>query len=100
MTNPEMLSIIVRCKYVSQTNTVQLQIVDVSTSQDIRLREGTFLLRISTDERPGVVRCFIRHIASGRETHIQGGARLREFVKACLLDDTLPLSTDPDSTGG
>lgn len=65
----------------------------MATAQDVQLREGSFLLRISTDEQAGIERCLIRHIASGRETYVQGSLSLREFVKLCLLDDNPPTPT-------
>lgn len=100
MMGPETLSLLVWCKYDLQTDTAQVQIIDVRTAQHVRLRGGGFLLRISRDEQAGVERCLIRHIASGREAYVQSGPRLREFMKACLLEDNAPPPTGSNSTGG
>jgi len=67
---------------------MQLRLVYVDTAEEVRLKEGSFLLRISRDESSSIERCLIRHVASGREAYLQAGPRLRAFVKACLLEDT------------
>lgn len=79
------LSVIVRCWYDPQTNANRLQVVRVDTNEEVRLSDSSFLLRISLGERGSVLRCFIRHLASGREAYVQGGSGLRAFVRACLL---------------
>ena len=58
-----------------------------------------FLLRISVEEAASVERCYIRHIASGREAYVQGGPSLRAFVKTCLLNGGSPESYDPGAGG-
>ncbi len=78
-------SVIVRCWYDPQTDATRLQVVRVDTNEEVRLSDSSFLLRISLGERGSVLRCFIRHLASGREAYVQGGSGLRAFVKACLL---------------
>lgn len=80
------LSLIVSCKYDLQSDTTQVQIVRVDTGENVLLREGSFLLRCSLNGRASVQRCLIRHIASGREAHVQVGPGLRDFIKDCLLD--------------
>jgi hypothetical protein len=80
----EMLSLFVWCRHDLQTDTMQLQIVNVDTGKEVRLDQGTFLLRIFNLQEGAVQRCFIRHIASGREAYVQGGKNLRSFVKACI----------------
>jgi hypothetical protein len=64
---------------------MQLHIVNVETGEQVRLDQGTFLLRIFNLEDGVVQRCFIRHVASGREAYVQGGKNLRSFVKSCIL---------------
>jgi len=70
--------------------------VRVDTSEEVRLTDGSFLLRISRDGETSVERCLIRHISSGREAYIQSGPNLRAFVKACLLNND---ESAPDAPG-
>ena len=79
-------SIIVRCWYDQQVDATQLQVVRVDTAKNVRLGDGSFLLRISLDETAPLGRCFIRHLASGREAYVQGGPNLQAFIKDCLLN--------------
>ena len=83
----ETFSVIVSCWYDELTRATRLKVVRIDTSEEVQLSEGSFLLRISRDENASVERCFIRHIASGREAYVQGGPHLQTFVKACLLQD-------------
>jgi hypothetical protein len=92
----EMLSILVWCWHDPQTHTTQLHMVHADTAEEVRLKKGSFLLRISRDEGSSVERCLIRHIASGREAYIQSSKKLREFVKDCLLDSDTTASTESD----
>ncbi len=87
MMENEELSIIVWCSFDLQTNTTQLRVVNVATGEEMRLNDGTFLLRISIDAKASVTRCFIRHLVSGREAYLQSGSGLRSFIKACLVTD-------------
>ncbi len=93
--NSDVFSVIVRCWYDPQTDATSLQVVRVDTGEEVRLSDTSFLLRISLGERGSVLRCFIRHLASGREAYVQGGLGLRAFVKACLLKDGEPESEEP-----
>jgi hypothetical protein len=96
----EEISIIIWCWHDLRTDAPQLRLVRVDTGEDVPLRDNSFLLRISIDAKVSVTRCYIRHIASGREVYIQSSRKLREFVKACLLINggtTEP--TDSDTTG-
>jgi len=92
-------SIIVKCWYNSQTDATHLQVVRTDTAEGVHLSNSTFLLRISVDETAPVERCYIRHIASGREAYVQGGPSLRAFVKTCLLNSSSPESDDPGAGG-
>ena len=87
MMENEELSIIVWCSLDLQTNATQLRVVNVATGEEVRLNDGTFLLRISIDAKASVTRCFIRHLASDREAYVQSGSGLRSFIKACLVSD-------------
>ena len=92
-------SLIVKCWYDSQADSTHLQVVRTDTAEDVHLGSGTFLLRISVNEAVPVERCYIRHIASGREAFVQGGPSLRAFVKTCLLNSGSPESDDPGVVG-
>ena len=93
------LSIIVKCWYDSRTDATHLQVVRTDTAEELHLSNSTFLLRISVDEAASVERCYIRHIASGREAYVQGGPSLRAFVKTCLLNSGSPETDDPGTVG-
>lgn len=81
----EELSVIVWFWPDLQTNATRLQVVSAATGEEVLLNDGTFLLRISIDVKSLITRCYIRHIVSGREAYVQGGPKLRAFVKDCLL---------------
>ncbi len=83
----ENISILVWCWYDLPSDAIQMRIVRVETGEDVRVKDGNFLLRFSIDEVTSIMRCSIRHIASGREAYMQGGPNLRSFVQACLLGD-------------
>jgi hypothetical protein len=84
----EELSVIIRCWSDPQTRDTRLRVVSVATGEDVHLNEGTFLLRISIDAKAAVTRCFIRHIASGREAYVQSSTGLWSFIKASLVSDS------------
>lgn len=88
-------SMLVRCWYDLQTRATHLQVVRADTAEEMLLVDGNFLLRISVDETTFVNRCFIRHLASGREAYVQGGPNLHTFIKDCLLKDGEPGYSDP-----
>jgi hypothetical protein len=93
----ENISIIVWCWYDLPTDAIRVRIVRVDTGGDLRVKDGNFLLRCSTDEATSIIRCSIRHIASGREAYLQGGPNLRKFVQACLLSDGASEPAAPDT---
>lgn len=82
----EMSSFIVFCSHDLLTDSTRVRVVSVSTGKDVPLNDGSFLLRISVDKDASILRCFIRHIASGREAYVQGGPNLRAFITDCLLN--------------
>lgn len=92
----ETFSLIVACWHDELASATRLRVVQVDTGAEVRLSDGSFLLRISRDENASVERCYIRHIASGREAYVQGGPNLRAFVNACLLNDG---TSRPAATG-
>ena len=80
-------SLIVRCWLDKASGAMRVQIVEVDSAAELRLANNSFVLRISADPSGQQVRCSIRHTQSGRETYVQGGPGLREFVRECLLAD-------------
>jgi hypothetical protein len=95
----ETFSILVRCWHDLQSDTTYLQLVRVDTGEKVHLKDGFFLLRVSRNENSSVERCLIRHLASGHEAYVQGGSRLRAFIKACLLGESGSEPTDPAAPG-
>jgi hypothetical protein len=93
------LSLIVWCRPDAQSDAIQLRTIRVDTGETVRIRENTLLLRISTDASTAIERCAIRHIASGREAYVQGGAHLRAFINDCILQQQEPpLDNAPDTS--
>lgn len=88
-------SILVRCWYDQPNDATQVQVLRADTADQIHLEDSSYLLRISLDEVTLIVRCFIRHLASGREAYVQGGPNLHTFIKDCLLKDGDPGYSDP-----
>ncbi|SRR6266516_3678359 len=87
----EEFSIIIWCWHDLQTDITQLRLVRVDTSKDVPLKDGSFLLRISIDAKTSVLRCFIRHIASGSEAYVQGGPKRIASRKILPVGTILPL---------
>ncbi len=83
----ESFSFLMWCHHDPQLDTIHLRVVSVSTGEDIQFKKGSFLLRVTVDTDTSIVRCLIRHIASGNEAHVQGGPNLRAFIKANLLKE-------------
>ena len=86
----ETFSILVWCWHDLQTDTTQLRLVLVDIGEEVRLAEGSFLLRIVKVKGSSAERCLIRHIASSREVYIQSGSKLRAFIKDCLIEGERP----------
>jgi hypothetical protein len=95
----EEFSITIRCWHDVQTGIIQLRLVRVDTGEEVPIKDGSFLLRTSKDANRSLVRCYIRHIASGREAYVQGGLKLRAFIKDCLLKSEESTATPPDTPG-
>jgi hypothetical protein len=96
--NSDNISIIIQCWHDLRSDAVQLRVLSVDTGEEVQLSDGSFLLRTLPQDDPAVLRCFIQHIPSGREAHIQGGSHLRDFVEACLLQ--VPGSLSESSAPG
>jgi len=88
-------SILVRCWYYQPNDATQIQVQRADTSDKIYLEDSSYLLRISLDEGTLIGRCFIRHLASGREAYVQGGPHLHTFIKDCILKNGDPGYSDP-----
>lgn len=69
-----------------QTRETMVRVQRVDSGEPIRLKDGSFLLRAYTDADVEVIRCLIRHLGSGHEAHIQGGATLENLLLSSLLD--------------
>jgi hypothetical protein len=96
----ETFSLLVWYWHDMQTHTTQLQIVRADTGEEIHLSDGSLLLRVSANPDTPVVRCFIRHMGSGREVYFQSGKRVRDFVVDCLLNKEIkPEPPDPGKAG-
>jgi hypothetical protein len=91
----ETFSVIVWCWYDQKADSTRIRLVRADTGENVPLRDGSFLLRISAEDEASLIRCFVRHIASGREAYVQSGANLRTFIKSCLLSDQEPEAPDP-----
>jgi len=76
----EEISVIIWCWHDLQSDTTKLRVVSVDTGEAMHLSDGSFLLRISMDRNASLLRCLIRHIASGSEAFVQSGLNLRTFV--------------------
>lgn len=96
----ETFSVLIWCWHDLPTDTIQLRLVDVETGEEVRFKNSAFLLRISRDEGASLERYLIRHIASGREAHVQSGLGLRSFVKDCLLKNDAPGTTHSPASPG
>jgi hypothetical protein len=88
----EEISVIIWCWRDQQTDTTRLRLVSVETGEAVHLKDGNFVLRISIDRSASLLRCLIRHIASGSEANVQSGLNLRTFVTQHLLDGDTPES--------
>lgn len=76
----EISAFIVHCWRNKQDGATHLQILEVATGQELFLGENIFLVRMLREEDLARERCFIRHLASGREVYVQGGSNLRAFI--------------------
>lgn len=88
MSDDNTISLLLWCRRDQQSDALRVQVIRVDTGEEVRLKDGGFLLRISYDTDPLVMRCLIRHIASGRESRVQTGTTMQDFIKACLLENT------------
>jgi hypothetical protein len=83
----ETLSFTLRCWRESESDASLLQVSEVDGGQMVVLAGGSFIVRVGWDRAGAVTRCVIRHPASGREAHVQGGPDLHAFARECLLNE-------------
>jgi hypothetical protein len=88
------LSLLMSCHADFDTSTLHLQLVDVATGIRVEYRDGSFLLHISVDADTAIVRCLVRHVASGDEAHIQSGMNILAFIRAHIIET--PFDVQPD----
>src|SRR5438132_72179 len=93
----EEFSIIIWCRHDLQTNTTQLRGVRVDTNEEVRFSDSCFLLRTSIDMNGTVLRCYIRHMASGSEAYLQSAPKLIAFIQSYLLEGGEPGNTMPNT---
>lgn len=82
----EVFSVIVRCWRDEPSIITRLQVVRVDTAEEVHLSDSAFLLRFYSSKGKARERCLIRHLATGREAYVQGGANLRTLILSCLID--------------
>ncbi|HZT98870.1 MAG TPA: hypothetical protein VFA10_04380 [Ktedonobacteraceae bacterium] len=83
-------SLLIRYFYDPEMKAMQMQVIQTDTAEPVSLGNNSFLMRFLVDQETLVVRCQVRHIASGREAYVQGGPSLWSFIKACLLNRDEP----------
>lgn len=80
-----MLSLLMSCRTAPDTQTIQLELTNVDTGASVACSDASFLLRVTIDTNMSIVRCLLRHIASGDEVHIQSSLNILAFMQAHLL---------------
>lgn len=96
----ETFSILVRYWHDGQTDATLLQVVRTDTGEEVRLADGSLLLRVIPQPGSPTERYLVRHVKSGSEVYLQSGQHLRNFVLDCLLEkDTSPGPPDPATPG-
>ncbi len=93
---PEVCSFAVQVWYSAGADAAYMRVTSIDDPTRLQLAEGAYLVRISTDEAHATTRCLIRHVSSGREAHLQGGAGLHALIRNCLLRAPAP-STHAES---
>src|SRR5262245_49550220 len=98
----ETISFLVWCKYDPPSNpsrVLVIRVVHADTGEEVSLKDGSYLLRVSTGGKTRTTHCLVRHLESEREVHLQSGQRLPDFVRACLLrEDEQPVEL-PGTSG-
>lgn len=79
------LSVTIQCWRDRDSGTTRLRVERLDRREEVEIADGTFLLRVAVARGRPMERCYIRHIASGREAYVQGGPGLSAFVQASLL---------------
>lgn len=100
MMEDELLSLLVWCKHDSPANSsgaASIRVVRVDTGEEVALKDGSYLVRVSMDSGAAITRCFVRHIGSGREVYFQSGQGLPGFVRTCLVQGGEALPGVPET---
>ncbi len=95
----ETISLLVWCKYDSPSNpsgALIIRVVRADTGEEVLLKDGSYLLRISPNDKSRTIQCLVRHLESEREVYFQSGKRLPDFVKACLVREDESLLEVPE----
>ncbi len=79
-------SFVIQCWHQLPAGVRLVRVVRVETEQTVPIATNSFLLRFTRSADGSIERCYIRHIASGRESYVQGGPGLSAFVRDCLLE--------------
>lgn len=101
MMEDKQLSLLVWCKHDSSADpsgTANIRVVRVDTGEEVPLKDGSYLVRVSMESATPITRCFIRHIGSGREVYFQSGQELPNFARTCLVQDNIARSDLPETT--
>ena len=79
-------SFVIQCWQALHTSIKLVRIVRIETEQTVPIATNSFLLRFTHSDDGRSERCYIRHIASGREAYLQGGLDMGNFVRECVLE--------------
>jgi len=74
---------------------VEITVIRDGRAHTVEIGDMGFVIRVAAPEEGAPGRCAIRHIASGREVHLQSGANLSAFIEGCLLSRGEPGRLDP-----
>jgi hypothetical protein len=85
-------SFVIQCWRDLPTGVKLVRVVRVETEQTVPIATTSFLLRFTRSADGVIERCYMRHIASGRESYVQGGPGLSAFVHECLLEQISDMS--------
>lgn len=77
-------SVIVGCWSANPADAMQVRVVRVDTGEEIRFKDGNFLLRVTLEAETSIMRCQLRHLTIDREAHLQSGPGMLEFINSCL----------------
>jgi hypothetical protein len=79
-------SFVIQCWQDLHPRNRLVRVVRIETEQTVPIATNSYLLRFMHTDDGRIERCYIRHIASGREAYLQGGPGLSNFVCECVLN--------------